>query len=164
VLPGDRARPDLSFNFTEVVEAESRSLTAPMTINDEGDVAVAPGHNSLSAPPSAGSVRWDFRLGSPMTMRFWAIIQAPNKDSDSFWVRVDNGDWIKWNNLEPQDPDASCTWDVLHDSDDHDRFVKLSLGVGSHTIEVAYREEGASLDRLLVTDDLSTSSAPGCFD
>jgi hypothetical protein len=150
--------------YTNVVEAESRTLTAPMTINGNGDVEVAPGHNSLNAPPTGGSARWDFRLASAMTLRFWAIIEAPNKDSDSFWVRVDDGDWIKWNNLRPQDPEASCTWDVLHDSDNGDSSVKLSLGVGSHVIEVAYREEGATLDRLLVTDDLSTSNAPGCFD
>jgi hypothetical protein len=151
-------------SYINVVEAESRALTAPMTLDQWGDVAVAPGNNSLNAPPAVGSVRWDFRLGSAMSMRFWAIIDAPNKDSDSFWVRVDDGDWIKWNNLKPQDPGASCSWDVLHDSDDHDSYVKLNLGLGSHTIEVAYREEGASLDRLLVTDDLSTSDAPGCFD
>jgi hypothetical protein len=150
--------------YFNVGEPESLSMTAPMMVNAESDVEVAPGNNSLSEAPDTGTVRWDVRLGSAMTLRFWGIIVAPNKDSDSFWVRVDQGPWIKWNNIKPRDPNASCTWDVLHDSDNGDVPVKLSLGLGSHRIEVAYREEGTTLDRMLLTDDLQTSAAPGCFD
>jgi hypothetical protein len=162
------ATPDFAacgfiFNsLNKTTEPESNTLTAPMKLLGIG-VGAPAGLESLNAPPASGSTRWDFVLGSAYTVRMWAIIDAPNKDQDSFWVRIDQGAWIKWNGFRPMDPDG-CAWDIVHDSNNAETPLKLNLAQGGHTIEFAYREGGASMDRILLTDDLSTTGVPGCFD
>jgi hypothetical protein len=56
---------------------------------------------------------------------------APNKDQDSFWVRYDDGAWIKWNNLN------GC--ETFYDSGQSgEPIVRPVLARGSHRIEWAY--------------------------
>jgi hypothetical protein len=149
-------------NFIDVEESNNLTLTPPMQIDPEGGdhILVAPGNNSLSSAPSTGYARWDFKTGSTFTLKFWGKIVAPSPDNDSFWVRMDHGTWIKWNNLVPG---PGCEWDDLHNSDAGGALVNFTIGAGVHALEIAYREEGTELDRLLITNDLSTTE-PGCFD
>ena len=57
-----------------------------------------------------------------------------------------------------------CEWDDVHNSGTDSKPVLYNLGAGNHTIEFAYREDGAQLDKILITDDLSTTKPGGCFD
>jgi len=121
------------------------SLTPPMQLVASG-VGTQPGTaESLNAPPAHGRARYDFRIVGPTTIKVWAEVFAPNPDNDSFWVRVDQGSWIKWNNIE----NFSCL--PVHNSDAGGSVPTFSLTTGSHFIELAYREIGTSLGRLAPT-------------
>jgi hypothetical protein len=127
------------------------SLTPPMLITDDFRVMVAPGNNSLAAPPAHGRARLDFQAAQTVKVKLWMRMMAPNKDSDSFWVRMDDGAWIKWNNIL----NGQCQ--TVRNSDAGGAVVVYNIGAGSHRFEWAYREEGAAISggrlRVLESDD-----------
>jgi hypothetical protein len=144
--------------------SEDLSLTAPLqlTMTDFGlGFGVSPGHNSLNAAPSSGYARFDFKLAVAGMFKAHAQVTAPNPDSDSFWVRVDGGAWIKWNNIVPG---PTCGYANVRNSDAGGASMNYSLGVGSHNIEFAYREEGAKISKVLVTNGTETFDVGPCFD
>lgn len=141
------------------------SITSPLqwvtTPRGETGFAVAPGNNSMTAAPASGWARFDFKLGSAVTMKAHAQVSAPNPDSDSFWVRVDGGAWIKWNNIVEG---SNCDYDNVHNSDAGGASMNYSLGAGSHVIEFAYREEGAAISKIYLTTSTETEGVGLCFD
>jgi hypothetical protein len=150
-----------------VAEAEYYSLTAPMRVGLDFDahsiVEVKPGLNSLAAPPSSGWARLDFRLAGAQTLKVWGAVVAQNTNDDSFWVRMDFGPWVKWNDWKITHTNF-CEWEDVHNSDTGGKAVHYSLGPGSHTLEFAYREDGAQLDKVFITTELGTIPPGGCFD
>src|SRR5262249_13141305 len=96
---------------------------------------------SLNAPPAHGRGRYDFRIAGPTQIEVWAEVAAPDHDNDSFWVRMDQGPWIKWNNISP----VGCV--PVSDSDHGCAKVTFEDANGSHFIEFAYREIGTRLGR-----------------
>jgi hypothetical protein len=61
---------------------------------------------------------------------------------------MDAGTWTNWNNIPLG---ATWHWDDVHGT----ATMMYSLAAGSHTLTFAYREDGAKLDRVLVTNDLA---------
>jgi hypothetical protein len=134
------------------------SVTAPMAFTPSGTVGAPAGLESLNSVPAHGRARMDFELAGTAVMRMWAEIVAPNADQDSFWVRWDDGPWIRWNNL-----DDFCH--TLHDSSrPGEPIVRTTLPAGSHRIEWAYREGGAALaDNIILLED-SPNQGEQCSD
>ena len=100
------------------------------------------GSTSTSVPPAdvAGNrIRFtvsNMKAGSYYLM---ARVLAPDKLSDSYWVRVNGGAWFAWSSHIEAGPDYN--WN---------RYTggTLSLTSGTNTIDFAYREAGAALDKL----------------
>ncbi len=149
-------------------EAEQGVLTAPLQVATDGNasegqyIEATPGSNSTGSPPSNGQANYTFNVSVPGTFKLWGRTIAPSTSDDSFWVQVDGGTWNRWNFITAS---SSWVWDDVH-QEDNGTITELfyDLGVGSHTITVAYREDGAQLDRLMITDDLSfvpTGAGPG---
>jgi len=135
------------------------SVTSPMQFFSDFGVGAPAGTDSMSSPPAHGRARLDFELAAPTTIRMWANVFAPNKDQDSFWVRYDDGTWIKWNNLD------GC--ETFYDSGKSgEPIVRPVLGAGSHRIEWAYREGGArlSLGDIVFKADRPDLVGPQCSD
>ena len=144
------------------IEAEATgTLTAPMEVGSDamasgGEFVMAP---IVSAMPMAraepgdatdGIASYIFNVGAAGSYKIWGRVSIDTGETDSFWVRVDGGDWYQWNNLALG---AEWHWDDVHDSAAMDALVEFDLTAGQHTINVAWREEGAKLDKLLITDD-----------
>ena len=150
-----------------VAEAETYSLTAPMRVGLDFDqheiMEVRPGFNSPSAAPATGWGRLDFRTAVAQTLKIWGAVVARNTSDDSFWVRMDFGPWVKWNDWQITHVDF-CEWEDIHNSDTGGQPIHYNLGAGSHTLEFAYREDGAQLDKVYITDHLGTTPPGGCFD
>jgi hypothetical protein len=64
-------------------------------------------------------------------------------------VRVDHGPWIRWNDIAAG---AAWHWDVVRQERER-RVATFDLTAGAHTLAIAYREDGARLDRLLLSSD-----------
>jgi hypothetical protein len=144
---------------TEVIwmEAESAaSLIAPMEVGSDplasggAYISVATAlTNDTPDTTTTGIASSIFDVEQGGTYTVFGRVLATFEDDDSFWVRVDTGAWIQWNHL----PKGAWTWDDVHDTDQLDQTVTFSLSPGQHTISVMYREQGAKLDRLVITND-----------
>jgi polygalacturonase len=143
---------------TVTAEAESGTITAPMQVNSDSNasgghyIAVAAGTNSNSAAPSNGSSVIPFNVTGAGTYKLWGRVMAPTNKDDSFWVRVDGGTWVNWNDITSG---GSWHWANVTNDASSDAPILVNLAAGAHTISFAYREDGTRLDRVLVTNDLN---------
>ncbi|MEU4215655.1 glycosyl hydrolase family 28 protein [Actinoplanes sp. NPDC026623] len=143
---------------TVTAEAESGTIIAPMQVKNDSNasggqyIAVTAGNNSNSAPPSNGSSVIPFTVTAAGTYKLWGRVIAPTNKDDSFWVRVDGGTWVDWNDITPG---GSWHWANVTDDASSDTPVVVNLAAGAHTISYAYREDGTLLDRVLITNDLN---------
>jgi hypothetical protein len=139
-------------------EAETLSLSAPMTTGSDagasggGFIQVTAGNNSAAAAPATGHATFSFTLVDSGTFKVWGRVMTPVDTDDSFWVRMDSGAWINWNNISLG---AAWHWDDVHNAASGNSVTTWFLAPGTHTLTVAYREDGAKLDRLLITNDLA---------
>jgi hypothetical protein len=138
------------------LEAESARLTGPLRPRAAKDAAggrfvEATGDDARRHAPAADGGAL-FRVAIPRagTYTLWGRTIARRDDQDSFWVRVDRGRWVRWNGI-PRG--RAWRWSAVHDSDRARELAQFELGPGTHTIELAYREGGIRLDRLLLTND-----------
>jgi len=83
-------------------------------------------------------------------------------DTDSFWVRIPgatmntappaaNDGFVRFNGIAHSD---TWIWDEVHNDEDGSIVVQFTLDAGTHTLEVAYREDGALLDAVVITNQL----------
>ncbi|NNE76788.1 MAG: T9SS type A sorting domain-containing protein, partial [Pricia sp.] len=132
-------------------------------INDEttsgGQYLLSPtGNNFNSAPSSAEShVSFNFAVEAG-TYKLFALVDTPNGDNDSFWVRANGGTWLKWNYILG---DGSFNWRQLHDRERRTVFVTLDLNEGLNTIDFAHREQGVGLDKIFITKTTDVPSGLG---
>lgn len=154
------ARPTYTPVYVKI-EAESGALTSPMgtaadsLASNTAYITVAAGNNSTGTVPAMGHATYNFSVPAAGTFRVWGRVIMPNTNSDSFWMRVDGSpsSWASWNN-NTSFP-TNWTWIVVHDSNQGETNMLWPLAAGNHTMEFAYREAGAKLDRLIVTNDLA---------
>lgn len=114
-------------------------------------IAVPSGVNSQTAPPgSSGVVTYALNALGAGTYKVWGRVIAPSGTADSFWVRMNGGSWIEWRNLPLG---TTWRWDDVHNSQAGGAVATFNLAAGNHTLDIAYREGGARLDRLFITAD-----------
>jgi glucose/arabinose dehydrogenase len=136
-------------------EAEEAALSAPFAIGTDTAasadryISVATG-NSTGAPPSNGRAVFTFDVTEAGTYKVWGRVSTPNEGADSFWIRMDEAAFAAWNGIPLG---TSWHWDDVDDS--QNRALLYDLAPGRHTLTVAYREDGARLDRVLITNRLS---------
>ena len=136
-------------------EAESGSLTAPLVVRSDTKasggrtVRVRNGANSIGSVPSKGRLRLSLSLPRAGSYRIWGRVIAPTNGDNSFWLRIDGGAWRVWDGIELG---RSWHWVDVHTTGTSGQTLLLNLTAGSHVIDIAYREDGAQLDRLLLTN------------
>ena len=137
-------------------EAELGTISAPLQVQSDSKasagkyVNVPRGRNSLNTPPDKGRASYVFSVPAAGTYKVWARVIAPDKDSDSFWVRMDGGPFVKWSNVTVG---TSWHWDFARNGDQNNALVTFTLAPGNHTLQFAYREDDAKLDKVLITSD-----------
>lgn len=128
--------------------AYTMSVTAPMVADASGFGEIFISSGTVSSPnavPAQGRARYDFRVAVTTDISVFAEVDVPNTSSDSYWVRMDQGPWVKWNNI----PNFTCS--PVRNSDAGGAIQNYHLNPGSHTLEFAYREVGTSLVRFGLT-------------
>ena len=109
-------------------------------------ITITAGNNSLTNAPSNQNGIATYNLNIPVsgTYNVWGRLRAPSADDDSFWVKIDNGNWQNINGLKSSNV---WTWDVL---------ATANLSAGSHTLQIGYREDGTNLDKLYIGTNYPT--------
>ncbi|MEM6697542.1 MAG: T9SS type A sorting domain-containing protein, partial [Bacteroidota bacterium] len=93
------------------------------------------------------ALTYDFEVSSDGDYNIWARTIAPNGNDDSFWIKIDDGDWTVWS--VPRT--ADWKWNKVLNT-------TYSFTTGMHRLYVQYRENGVKLDILCLTS--SELSAP----
>ncbi|MCF8358875.1 MAG: DUF1593 domain-containing protein [Prolixibacteraceae bacterium] len=110
-------------------------------------ITIKSGNNSTDNAPTSSNdqVSFSININESGTFTLWARVITPSYDDDSFWLKMDNGEWNMWNNIASS---SSWTWASEY---------SFYLSSGSHTLTIAYREDGAKLDKLYLT---KTNASP----
>ena len=118
------------------------------------------GLNSLDVPPTAGAdiLRFTITTVALGTYRILGRVRSASGADDSFWFRVDEGTWFKWNDW---DTGGTWQWIEFSDNDNANTPVRYTLSAGSHSIDLAYREDGAGIDKLHLTINGGTPAGEG---
>lgn len=97
------------------------------------------GSDSLSAAPSDSDaiLTYSFDWDETSSASLWLKTLSPATTSDSFWIKLNEEAWQAWE----VGVNTKWTWAAL---------AEFSLTAGTHTVSVAYREDGVQLDQLYV--------------
>lgn len=113
-------------------------------------ITVQAGTQSLTAPPadSTGLIRIPFTATKDSTYYIFGRINCPTYDDDSFWLKIDDGAFVNCNGLRT----TGWAWTTL---------ISSLLTKGSHTITLGYREDGACLDKLCISNSVVPPTGMG---
>jgi hypothetical protein len=92
---------------------------------------------------TGGTATYTVTITQAGAYRLWGSTIAPATNSDSFCVQIDGGAYQTWSLTTS----TTWRWQALNST--------FTLSAGAHTVRIRYREPGAKLDRLIVTNDLS---------
>ncbi|MBN2613298.1 MAG: T9SS type A sorting domain-containing protein [Bacteroidales bacterium] len=154
-----------SLNNTHVwLEAECTQVGANWDIHSSASCSngkylmVKPGVQATSAPSSnsADHLIYAFHLAESGSYKIWGRTMAPTANDDSYWVRVDNGEWTNWNGIVGG---STWQWDDVHNQS-NDNPMAYVLDTGYHTLTVCFREDGAGIDKFYLTN---TGQVPGAM-
>jgi hypothetical protein len=103
-------------------------------------LTIKSGLNSSNAAPtkSEGSVQIPFTVSRNSTYYLFARVNCPSADDDSFWVKIDDGEFEAANGLR------TTGWDWV-------QLAVTELAAGEHTLTLTYREDGALIDKIGIT-------------
>ncbi len=147
------------------IEAETAAITAPFQVySDKADASggsyIGTEDLANSGDQSDGIASFTFTVQGG-TYKINALVIAADA-ADSFWVRLqsatlnttppaENNGWIRYNGIPTGD---AWHWDDIHNDQDGSIPVEFTLPAGTHTLEIGYREDGALLDAIMITDQL----------
>lgn len=116
---------------------ESWNIIADSQASNGKYVTVKSGVQSLTEPPSGSeaNIIIPFFVDSTETYTVYARINCPTADDDSYWVKMDSGKFQMINGL------GTSGWEWKN-------FNDYTLTEGEHTLTIAYREDGAKLDKI----------------
>jgi hypothetical protein len=138
------------------LEGEGGTLKAPMrTASDSGAssgqyIWVPEGSGSNSNPGYGGYAEYSFDVPVAGQYVLWGRVLSNSGSNDSFFVSLDNSGYLIWDTLIS----GSWVWDRAINRDVADPAY-FNLTAGTHTLRIEQREDGAKVDRLLLTNDLS---------
>lgn len=116
-------------------------------------ITVQAGVQSLSAAPtdSAGLITTPFTVTKDSTYYVFGRVNCPTYDDDSFWAKVDDSTFVNCNGLK------TSGWEWM-------KFIGYPLTKGRHTLTIGYREDGACLDKLCITNYMVAPTGMGDAD
>lgn len=144
------------------IEAESGTITNPLGIYDDptasGGKYIGTENLGVTGAHVDGVAKYPFTVKGGIYEIWGHVIDQPT-GRNSFWVRVqgagidvtpDADGWVSWNFPNG----AAWHWDNVRNGTaaGTDPVVHFTLAAGTYTLEIAYREDGARLDAIVITD------------
>ncbi|MEH0152794.1 chondroitinase-B domain-containing protein [Limibacter armeniacum] len=144
------------------LESECGTVGSAWEILSDGNASngeyakVKAGFKSTSSTPTGtdDQIAMSFNVTTADDYYIVARTTASSGSDDSFWVKVDGGNWISWSNV----PQTAWTWSKVNIGGTD---LVVNLSAGSHTLYFAYRESGAILDKIVLNTDGTLPSGTG---
>ncbi|MCP9235498.1 T9SS type A sorting domain-containing protein [Lewinella sp. JB7] len=137
--------------FAVYLEAECATIGDNWSVETDAEasgesyVVIKPGFRMLDEAPAdvpENRVRFTLNVQQDETYYLWGRVQSPSAAEDSYWVRINDGAWIKWfNRLRLRN---EWTWREVVGS-------PFFIPKGEVTIDFAYREPNTKLDKLYLS-------------
>lgn len=104
-------------------------------------VTVKQGTESLNGPntDSAAVIYISFDIEEAGNYAVFARLNNPSYDDDSFWIKMNEGEFEMYNGL------ITTGWQWIS-------IDNFNLNTGAHTLAVTYREDGAKLDKIAISN------------
>ncbi|MCX6132911.1 MAG: GDSL-type esterase/lipase family protein [Ignavibacteriales bacterium] len=144
----------LWFEAERFVQAGSSfTIVSDASASNGKYTTVQAGIQSLTSPPaeSVNLITIPFTVTRDSIYNVFARLNCPTYDEDSFWARMDDGEFASYNGLKTD----GWAWTKLN---------SFPLTKGKHTLTIGYREDGACLDKLCITNDVAAPSGIGGTD
>ena len=108
------------------------------------------GVQSLTKVPSdsASAVFIPFSVDTSGIFSVFARLNCPSYDNDSYWIKLDDGEFELYNGL------ITSGWQWL-------KLNNYGLTPGDHMLTFAYRESGAKLDKICISNYSVTPTGMG---
>jgi lysophospholipase L1-like esterase len=147
------AQPAYTTDFYEpecATVGENWNIVDDETASNGKYITVHPGTQSLNSPPadSTGLIYLPFSVDTTSSFTVYGRMRNSTFDDDSFWIKVDDGEFELYNGL------VTSGW----------QWVSLgtyNLDEGDHQITIGYREDGANLDKIAVSNSVIPPSGEG---
>lgn len=138
--------PDSSNVESIMLEAEAAELGNLWQVVAEPEasggkyVTIENGYNSPDSAPTEedGALSFRFKVVRDSRYYVFARVKCPTPDDDSFWLKIDNGQFETANGL------GTHGWEWV-------KLAAINPAKGDHTLTISYREDGALLDRINIT-------------
>jgi len=111
-------------------------------------ISVLDGTESLESPATESLAEFPFAITKDSTYYLYARLNCPSYDDDSFWVQMDDGDFTVYNSL------VTSGWQWV-------QLDSFDLAPGEHILNISYREDGAKLDKICLTNYLEAPIGMG---
>ena len=157
---------DEASQFSVLMEAEDAVYGAQWSLESDplacgAEYLLPPNMSSTGTPPTTPDdlVTFTFSLNESGTYKVYARTMTTDGSDDSFWVRVNDGTWQRWNTINGPDYPVGYHWSQVGDwitGEPTATPVTFELLAGANTVDFAWRESEARLDKIFVTnEDLS---------
>jgi len=131
-------------------EAESGTLASPMAI--ASDQNASGGQFINTSTFDSGSATYAVDIPSSGDYIIWCRVRSPDGGADSFYVSVDGGAEAVYATAEDSWTNT-WQWTAVNDIATGPAARTFQLAAGRHNIVFRGREEGTSLDQILITND-----------
>ena len=148
-----------------LLEAEDAIVGSAWTIESDAqacgsEYALPPDMTELVMTPSLPDdyITFTFNVDVTGTYKVYARTMTTSDDDDSFWIRANGGTWYPWDKINFGNYGNFYQWSQLGNWTDGNNVTPLAFEftAGSNTVDFAWREPGARLDKIFVTnEDLS---------
>lgn len=96
-------------------------------------------HLNSASSDTASQVIIPFSIDTTGEYKLVARLNNPTYDDDSFWIKIDDGEFVLYNGL------VTNGWQWLN-------FGTFELSDGDHSLTIVFREDGAKLDKIGITN------------
>lgn len=147
------AQPNYTTTFYEPECAEigeNWNIVQDESVSNGRYVTVKPGTESLNSAPvdSSGLIYLSFSVDTSSSYTIYGRMNNPSYDDDSFWISVDGEDFELYNGL------VTSGWQWVN-------IGTYALDEGDHELVIGYREDGATLDKIAVSNSIIPPSGAG---
>ncbi|MDA9774336.1 CotH kinase family protein [Saprospiraceae bacterium] len=149
-----------------LLESEDATVGANWTVESDteacgSEYTLPPNSTQLNEAPSLPEdhISFTFDVDVAATYKVYAKTMTTSGNDDSFWVRANGETWNSWNRINVGNYGNFYQWSQVGNWTSGDTIatpITFEFTAGSNTVDFAWREPGARLDKIFVTnEDLS---------